>query len=214
VFKSAKLDHSFAPSAGKIDTITGVHGCFKMGDCRRMPVVAGGVRIAISFVTVLGLASAYAGCSARRDDTGSAPPSVKMQARFDYSEHEPFAQKGQNRITGIGFLNSEAAIGTCAGSRVLLLPGTPYFREMIAHIVAGSEPAPPDTPFPSLKDMIRRTECDAQGSFSFSEIPDGEWFILTEVNVRTGGGVMIGKLTLSHAEMTRVLLTEKHLVGR
>ena len=176
--------------------------------------MASAVRITVSFATALALACGYAGCAARHDDPGPPPPSVKIQARFDYSEHERFAQRGENGISGIGFLDRETATATCAGSRVLLLPGTPYFREMIAHIVAGSEPEPPDRPFPRLKGMIRRTQCDAQGSFSFSGIPDGEWFILTEVNARTGGGVLIGKLTVGDAEITRVVLTDKHLVGR
>jgi hypothetical protein len=61
--------------------------------------------------------------------------------------------------------------------------------------------------------MIRRTECDAQGNFSFSEIPDGTWFVLTQVNARNGG-VLITEVTLSNRRATAVLLTDKHLVDR
>ena len=80
-------------------------------------------------------------------------------------------------------------------------------------VVAGSEPRPPDTPYPSLKNMIRRTLCDAEGNFSFSEIPAGTWFILTEVNAKFGG-VLITEVTLSDGVTTPVLLTAKHLVNR
>ena len=80
-------------------------------------------------------------------------------------------------------------------------------------IIARSEPEPPENPYPSLKGMIRRTECDAQGNFSFSEIPDGTWFVLTQVNARDGG-VLITELTLSNGATPQVLLTDKHLVGR
>ena len=166
-------------------------------------------------VVLLGLALVYAGCSARKPARESAPPFVKMQTKFDYSEHEPYAKPGENGISGQAFVRQqEDSVVTCAGSRVLLVPATSYFREMFWHmIIAGSEPEPPETPYPSLKSMIRRTQCDAQGNFSFSEIPDGTWFILTQVNARDGG-VLITEVTLSNRRTTPVLLTDEHLVGR
>lgn len=163
---------------------------------------------------VLGLALACAGCSARKPVRESAPPFVKPQTKFDYSEHEPYAKPGENGISGQAFLRQQGdSVVTCAGSRVLLLPATSYFREMFWHIIAGSEPEPPERPYPSLKSMIRKTQCDAQGNFSFPEIPDGTWFILTQVNARNGG-VLITEVTLSDRRTTPVLLTDKHLVGR
>ena len=80
-------------------------------------------------------------------------------------------------------------------------------------ITGGSEPEPPETPYPSLKNMIRRTQCDGQGNFSFTEIPDGTWFILTEVNARDGG-VLITEVTVSNGRIIQVLLTDRHIVGR
>ena len=164
---------------------------------------------------VLGLSLAYAGCSARQPVRQLGPPFVQMQTKFDYSEHEPYAKPGENGITGQAFLTRQGdSVVTCAGSRVLLLPATSYFREMFWHmIVAGSEPDPPENPYPSLKGMIRRTECDAQGNFSFSKIPDGTWFVLTQVKARDGG-VLIAELTLSNGGTPQVLLTDKHIVRR
>ena len=166
-------------------------------------------------VVLLGLALVYAGCSARKPARESAPPFVKMHTKFDYLEHEPYAKPGENGISGQAFLRQqEDSVVTCAGSRVLLVPATSYFREMFWHmIITGSEPEPPETPYPSLKSMIRRTQCDAQGNFSFSEIPDGTWFILTQVNARDGG-VLITEVTLSNARIIQVLLTDRHIVGR
>jgi len=169
----------------------------------------------IVVAVVFGLPLVYFGCSAREPVRESAPPFVKLQTKFDYSEHEPYAKPGENGISGQAFLIQQGdSVVTCAGSRVLLLPATSYFREMFWHmIVAGSEPKPPETPYPSLKGMIRRTECDAQGNFSFSEIPDGTWFVLTQVNAMHGG-VLITEFTLSNRRTIQVLLTDKHLVGR
>ena len=159
---------------------------------------------------MLGLPLAYAGCAARQ----SAPRFVKMQTKFDYSEHEPYAKPGENSIKGQAFLSQQGGgVVTCAGSGVLLLPATSYFREMILHLVAGSEPEPPETPNPSLKDMIRKTQCDAQGNFSLPNIPDGAWFVLTEVNARHGG-VLIVEVNLSNQSTIQVLLTDKDLVRR
>jgi hypothetical protein len=165
---------------------------------------------------VLALPLAYAGCSARQEPVRKFAPSfVQMQTKFDYSEHEPYAKPGENGISGRAFLTRQGeSVVTCAGNRVLLLPATSYFREIFWHmIVAGSEPPPPRTPHPSLKSMIRRTECDAQGNFSFSEIPDGTWFILTQVNAKHGG-VLITEITLPNGGTPQVLLTDKHIVGR
>ena len=80
-------------------------------------------------------------------------------------------------------------------------------------IVTGRDPVPPEKPYPSLKNMIRRTECDAQGNFSFSEIPDGAWFVLTQVKTKDGS-VLITEMTLSNGETIEVLLEDKHIVGR
>ena len=172
------------------------------------------IKVISVLAVVLGLPLAYAGCSAPEPARESAPPFVKTETKLDYSEHEPYAKPGKNGIGGQAFLKQEDSVVTCAGSRVLLLPATPYFREQFWHlIVTRSEPEPPETSYPSLKNMIRRTDCDAQGKFSFSEIPDGTWFILTQVNARHGG-VLIGEVTLSNDGTITVLLTNKHLVGR
>lgn len=162
---------------------------------------------------VLGLPVAYAACSAHQEHVRrSAPPFVKMQTKFDYSEHEAYAKPGENGISGKAFLRQQGdSVISCAGSRVLLLPATDYFREMIAHIVAGSEPDPPEKAYPSLKNMIRRAQCDAEGNFSFAEVPDGTWFVLTQVNARPGG-VLITEMTLSNQGTIEILLTNKHLV--
>jgi hypothetical protein len=138
-----------------------------------------------------------------------------MQTPFDYSEHERYAKPGANRIKGKAVLTQQGrGVVTCAGSRVLLLPATSYFREMFWHmIVAGSEPTPPRKTHPALKNMIRRTQCDGQGAFSFSEIPDGTWFLLTQVNA-SDGSMWIGEMTVANGELREALLTDKNIVGR
>jgi hypothetical protein len=164
---------------------------------------------------LLGFSLAYAGCSARQPVREFSPRLVTMQTKFDYLEHEPYAKPGENGIRGHAFLGQHGgSVVTCAGNRVLLLPATSYFREMFWHmIVTRSEPEPLSKPYPRLKNMIRRTQCDVDGNFFFSEIADGTWFILTQVNARDGG-ILVAELNLSNRSTMQVLLTHKNLVGR
>jgi hypothetical protein len=164
---------------------------------------------------VLALPLALAGCSASKEPQRKfGPPFVQMQTKFDYSEHEPYAKSGKNEVSGQAIVTRQGnSVVTCAGNRVLLMPATSYFREMFWHmIVERSEPKPPENPNPSLKNMIRRTECDAQGHFSFSQVPDGTWFVLTQVNAKPGG-LLITEMTLPNSDTPQVLLTDKHIVG-
>lgn len=175
-----------------------------------------GENIVRSGAVVLASAFAYAGCSASNEPERKSTPSfVEMQTEFDYAEHEPYAKAGKNGIRGRAFVTrSGDVVVTCAGNRVLLLPATSYFREMFWHmIVAGSEPNPPAKPHPGLKRMIRRAECDAQGRFSFSDVPDGTWFVLTQVSAE-GGGLLITETTVRNGVTPQILLTDKHIVGQ
>jgi hypothetical protein len=164
---------------------------------------------------ILGVSLACAGCSARQPVEKPAPAFVKIQTPFDYSEHQGYAKPGTNGINGKAVLTQKGGgVVTCAGNRVLLMPATSYFREMFWHmIVTGSEPTPPRKTHPDLKNMIRRTQCDGQGSFTFSEIPDGTWFLLTQVNA-AHGSMWIGEMTLENGEILEALLTDKHIVSR
>ena len=66
-------------------------------------------------VLFVGLAVTYAGCSARQRVRESAPLFVKMQTKFDYSDHESYAKTGGNSVTGQGTLRHQRdGLVTCA----------------------------------------------------------------------------------------------------
>lgn len=166
----------------------------------------GGVVTALSLIC--------AGCSATEEPQRKfGPPFVQMETKFDYSEHEPYAQAGKNELSGQVIVKRPGGgVVTCAGSRVLLMPATAYFREMFWHmIVRRSEPKPPENPNPGLKNMIRRAECNAQGQFSFSEVPDGIWFVLTQVKGKPGG-LLITEMIVPNSNKPQVMLTNEHIV--
>jgi hypothetical protein len=104
----------------------------------------------IVIAVVFGLPLVYFGCSAREPVRESAPPFVKLQTKFDYSEHEPYAKPGENGISGQAFFRQQGdSVTTCDGNLVLFLTETSYFLEMFLHMIVDvSEPKPPETPIP------------------------------------------------------------------
>jgi hypothetical protein len=144
---------------------------------------------------------------------------VEMQTQFDYDQHKPYTLAGNNGIKGQGFLRQQGGgIITCAGSPVYLMPATPFFREIIGHFRAGKNPQLGAQLDPAYKPMIKQSQCDAQGNFSFAQLPDGAWFVATEVKWIVSslqqGGALMREVRLSQGETSQVLLTEKDFIGR
>ena len=142
---------------------------------------------------------------------------VQIKTTFDPLEHNVYTQPGESSIKGQGFLRQQGGgVVTCAGSEVLLMPVTSYFREVVMHFRAGNTPQ-----IAKNIDQIaarKRGQCDAQGNFSFSQLPAGSWFVMTQVNwvvsSNEQGGRLIREVYLSKNETIQVLLTEKDFVGR
>jgi hypothetical protein len=138
-----------------------------------------------------------------------------MNIKFDADTHNPYMQKGKNTIKGQGFLRQQGGgVVTCAGEDVNLLPATPYFRELLIIYKSGKKPMGDIDP--SFKTIRRQTKADAQGNFTFTDLPDGNWFVSTKVRwivagERQGGG-LIKEVRVSNGETKQVLLTENDLV--
>ena len=78
-------------------------------------------------------------------------------------------------------------------------------------IRAGSTPQIAEKIDPEFKSIVKRGQCDAQGNFSFSQLPAGAWFVVTQVNWVVGynrqGGTLMREVDLSNNETVQVLLT-------
>jgi hypothetical protein len=150
------------------------------------------------------------GCTINQRKSASVP----MQTTFDYNEHRPYKEKGNNTVTGQGFLRQKGGgVVTCAGSQVFLLPATSYFREAIGHLMQGNDPQ-----VRTIDPVYARVgQCDAQGNFIFSGIPDGGWFVVTEVKWSVGpnlqGGSLFQEINIGGGKTTRVLLSDKNIIG-
>ena len=165
-------------------------------------------------VVALCVSFLHAGCAVQR-------PVVPMQpTKLDYDELKPYTEPGENSIKGQGFLRQQGGrIVTCAGNRVTMIPATSFYREWVMLVRAGKDPQMIEKFGPAYSSVIKQSQCDAQGNFSFAKLPNGAWFVTTSVHwtvalVAQDGGMLMREVTLSNNGAIQVLLTEKDFIGR
>ena len=140
---------------------------------------------------------------------------VELQTKFDKVEHDSYKQPGTGAIVGQGFLRQRGGgVVTCAGSPVLLMPATSFFREAIGHLRNGHQIAVNDKIDPSYKSIIKQSQCDAQGNFSFSLLSAGTWLVTTDVKWVVGkyqseqGGTLMREVTVVNDQPSQALLSD------
>lgn len=136
---------------------------------------------------------------------------VKIQAAFNHAEYDLFKRDGSNTIKGQAFLRQRGGgIVTCAGNKVLMFPDTPFFREIIKIADNGKKP---EAISENWRAVVKKSQCDAQGNFEFTNIPPGPWIILADVlwqvQGSTQGGVVTKFITVN-SDM-KVLLSDQDL---
>ena len=141
-------------------------------------------------------------------------PSV-ICSPFVSEDHLTYQGTGDSVVSGQAFLRQNGGgVVTCAGSQVMLLPATPYFREVIAL-------SRRDRPMPSLPGdalaFTKSTTCDAQGNFRFSNVPNNRWIVVTLVSWNVAhveqGGLLSSEVETSGAQPMEILLTDRHRVS-
>lgn len=167
-------------------------------------------RIALPILLIVALA----GC-------GLTPlrPAVDMQNRFVGSEHEQYKGQGSGVLKGQGFLRQKGgAIITCAGSKVLMFPATPFFQEFVNHLRAGRRVAALEKIDGNYQSILKQTQCDAQGNFSFDTLPSGAWYVVTEVKWTVGysqqGGTLLRQVFAVDGRSEQLLLSDDDFAGR
>lgn len=143
---------------------------------------------------------------------GCAIKSVPMQTEFISSDYDKFRASGKNRIVGQAFLKQQGGtVVTCAGNPVALQPDTAYFQEYWQIVRTKSKPIQKEAE-PGEQKVTRQGTCDAQGNFSYEDIPDGKWIVTTHVSWRVGytqqGGIVSKTIEVSGGKEVRVLLTD------
>lgn len=166
-------------------------------------------RIPIALVAAL-----MAGCA-----LSPPKPSVELQTKFDTFEHDSYRQDGTGAIAGQGFLRQKGGgVVTCAGNPVLLMPATPFFREFIGQLRNGRKVVLNDKLDPTYKPIIKQSQCDAQGNFTFSNLSAGTWFVMTEVKWTVGyrrqGGALLREVSVIDGQSTQAILSDNDYAGR
>jgi hypothetical protein len=155
--------------------------------------------------------------------TGCGGGEVTLQSRFDPNEVAWFSARGTNTILGSAILRSaNGKVKTCAALPVTLFPVSAYARERIRHLyesenegfnpLVGGKPADFGGDDPGYMATAKTTRCDARGRFSFSELPDGDYYLVATVTWRErtfgieNGGSLMQRVHVSTGETKDVLL--------
>ena len=164
--------------------------------------------IPLAFVLILALA----GCAQFQQQaalsSGIAPGEVEWARK-----------SGRNTVSGNASLKSGGTTHTCAGQSANLIPDTAYARARMTAIFGNASrgtraaslgPVKFERDDPLYVSTLRRTSCDSSGSFSFSRVPDGVWYVTSSVKwqgtSQIEGGSMMQRVDLRGGRQMRVSL--------
>jgi hypothetical protein len=129
-----------------------------------------------------------------------APAGIFIYSPFKADDFAWSVKPGTARIQG---LTDPAA--SCAGKTVALTPETTYSRERIRALyssvtyavlpmaVVRSKTIVNDNP--AMRGYVRAARCEANGTFVFDKLPAGPYFIISEVDDRSGAKVIMRQVT-------------------
>lgn len=151
------------------------------------------------------------------------PEQIVLSAPFDLQSTTWFKAKGTASVTGQAFIQTRGGQPrTCAGLEVNLVPKSKYADERLVAMYNSTEsgfrsakaPRLAFTPeSPMYSERLKKSVCDAQGNFVFSDLPAGDYFVVTTLvwSVPGGylpeGGAMFKAFSLAAGESKRVILT-------
>lgn len=158
--------------------------------------------------------------------TGCAAPIQKIDtsAQFDKEQAQSLLSDGTNNLKGSALIRQRGGgVVSCAGYEVTLIPVTEYASERMRAIYGSTERgfrsagmgskriAFNDEP-PEFKDLVRKTNCDAQGYFKFDKISNGDFYISTSIVWKVNdyfleGGVLMRHVSFSGGESKDIVLS-------
>ena len=168
---------------------------------------------------ILGLALALAGCS-QLDQAFAPPPPSALSQPIQAAEIDWSRKSGANTVSGIATMKAGDTTHTCGGQAANLVPDSAYARARMTAIFGNDQrgtrasaqgPVKFDRDDPLYVSTLRRTTCDASGSFSFPRVPDGVWYVTTSVKWdgpadRAEGGSMMKRVDVRGGKLVKVTL--------
>jgi hypothetical protein len=129
------------------------------------------------------------------------------------SEYEAFNRDGTASLRAQAFLRQRGGgVVTCAGSEVFLMPHAEYFLELTWYLKERRRVEHDEAAKPVLARIVRRTQCDAQGNFSFDKLPAGKYIALTEVlwdvAGRRQGGTVMTAVAIGEGSAASVIISD------
>lgn len=156
-----------------------------------------------------------------------AVPTQQVELSYAEEAFAPYKVKGAGVVSGQAFLRQQGGgVVVCAGEPVLLLPAVGPIKEAADLSRRGIRPVAGDKSVgetlrgngadPRFADVVRRTQCDAQGNFKFTALPAGDWIVYTRVrwiiaDLQQGGDLLADVRTTGKGEQT-VLLSDSNRV--
>jgi hypothetical protein len=119
-----------------------------------------------------------------------APKPLKTSTPFDIDEVAWSRKDGTNTVNGFAVLRTVGGEArTCAGLEVGLVPDSLHARDRMSQLYGSLEKGyriARQTPKFETDDRgyvmtARRTRCDGQGQFSFEKVPDGSWYLVSQI---------------------------------
>lgn len=165
---------------------------------------------------LLGMMLALAGCA-------TAPEPIALGTSFNPTEVAWFNAPGNNTIRGNAVLRTVGGeVRTCAGLDARLSPVSTYATERVRALYGNSQSgfnrgsAGFTATDPAYEEMQRHTRCDSEGRFTFSGLPDGEYYVIALVTwgVPMGygmtsrqGGWLMQRVRVAGGETKDIVLT-------
>jgi len=158
------------------------------------------MKIFISFL----IAAVVAGC---------ASPTPKIQRiPFPVAEYERLPSTGEQIVSGQAFLKTNSGdVKLAAGSEILLNPVTSYSDQFYNYHCKGKGALTEADP--RYLKYIKTVIGDADGRFKFSNVAEGEYYLVTTItwmlpNGAWSGGLVCRKVTVSAEQENNFILTK------
>ncbi len=138
-------------------------------------------------------------------------------------DFDPYAASGDSTIEGQAFLRQQGGgVVLCAGEEALLFPDKGFFTEGYRLAKSGTRPVPNGDKSKSISQIavsdptyakvVRKSRCDAQGNFTFANIPSGDWIVFSTVRWIVSdipqGSTLATTVSIQNGETKRVLLSD------
>lgn len=144
---------------------------------------------------------------------------VNLTSSFNAQEARELTRPGVNIVSGSALIRQNGGgVVTCAGLEILLIPKTAYATERMRAIYGntdrGYNPVYRQIKFtpevPEYLSTHRATVCDAQGHFSFDDVADGSFFVVSQIVWNVGapqGGAVMQAITVRGGESKQLVLS-------